>query len=118
MTVMMIKIEAFVRQEKFEDVKAALDKIGVNGITVSQVMGCGTQRGYKEVVRGMEVQVQMLPKIKFEIVVSDESWEKKVITAIQKAAYTGEPGDGKIFCYELRHAMKIRTMEINEEAIL
>lgn len=115
---MMIKIDAIVREDKFEEVKDALDKIDVHGVTAYQVMGYGQQRGYKEVVRGMEVQVQMLPKIKFEIVVSDESWEKKVITAIQKAAYTGEPGDGKIFCYELRHAMKIRTMEINEEAIV
>ena len=115
---MMIKIDAIVREDKFEEVKDALDKIDVHGVTAYKVMGYGQQRGYKEVVRGMEVQVQMLPKIKFEIVVSDESWEKKVITAIQKAAYTGEPGDGKIFCYELRHAMKIRTMEINEEAIL
>ena len=115
---MMIKIDAIVREDKFEEVKDALDKIDVHGVTAYQVMGYGQQRGYKEVVRGMEVQVQMLPKIKFEIVVSDESWEKKVITAIQKATYTGEPGDGKIFCYELRHAMKIRTMEINEEAIL
>ena len=100
---MMIKIDAIVREDKFEEVKDALDKIDVHGVTAYQVMGYGQQRGYKEVVRGMEVQVQMLPKIKFEIVVSDESWEKKVITAIQKAAYTGEPGDGKIFCYELRH---------------
>ena len=64
---MMIKIEAMVREEKFEDVKAALDEIGVNGLTVSQVMGVGIQRGYKEVVRGMQVDMQMQPKIKFEI---------------------------------------------------
>lgn len=115
---MMIKIDAIVREDKFEEVKDALDKIDVHGVTAYQVMGYGQQRGYKEIVRGMEVQVQMLPKIKFEIVVSDEMWEKKVITAIQQAAFTGEPGDGKIFCYELRHAMKIRTMEINEEAII
>ena len=80
---MMIKIDAIVREEKFEDVKAALNAIGVNGITVSQVMGCGVQRGYKEIVRGMEVAVQMLPKIKFEIVVSSEEWEQKTIEAIQ-----------------------------------
>ena len=89
---MMIKIEAMVREEKFEDVKAALDEIGVNGLTVSQVMGVGIQRGYKEVVRGMQVDMQMQPKIKFEIVVSSEEWEKKTIEAIQKAAYTGEAG--------------------------
>lgn len=92
---MLIKIEAIVREEKLEDVKEALNAIQVNGITVSQVMGCGSQRGYKSVVRGMEVDVMMLPKIKFEIVVSSEEWEKKTIEAIQKAAYTGEVGDGK-----------------------
>lgn len=99
--IMLIKIEAIVREEKLEDVKEALNAIQVNGITVSQVMGCGSQRGYKSVVRGMEVDVMMLPKIKFEIVVSSEEWEKKTIEAIQKAAYTGEVGDGKIFSYDL-----------------
>ena len=69
---MMIKVEAYVREDKFEDVKAALNAIGVNGLTVSQVMGCGIQRGYKEIVRGMQVDMQMQPKIKFEIVVSSE----------------------------------------------
>ena len=85
---MMIKVEAIVREEKFEDVKAALDAIGVNGMTVSQVMGCGIQRGYKEIVRGMEVDLQMQPKIKFEIVVSSEEWEKKTVDAIRKSAFT------------------------------
>ena len=99
---MMIKIDAIVREEKFEDVKQALQDIEVNGITVSQVMGCGAQRGYTEIVRGMEIGIQMRPKIKFEIVVSSEEWEKKTIDAIQKAAYTGEMGDGKIFSYEIR----------------
>ena len=113
----MIKIDAIVREEKFEDVKAALDAINVNGITVSQVMGCGIQRGYKEIVRGMEVDIQMQPKIKFEIVVSSEEWEKKTIEAIQKAAYTGETGDGKIFSYEVRSALKIRTQETGYDAI-
>ena len=106
---MMIKVEAYVREEKFEDVKAALNDIEVNGITVSQVMGCGTQRGYKEIVRGMEVEPQMLPKIKFEIVVSSEEWAEKTVKTIKDAAYTGEVGDGKIFTYEIRSALKIRT---------
>ena len=114
---MMIKIEAFVREEKFEDVKAALSDIEVNGITVSQVMGCGAQRGYKEMVRGMEVELQMLPKIKFEIVVSSEEWAEKTIKAIKDAAYTGEVGDGKIFTYEIRSALKIRTGETGYDAI-
>ena len=113
----MIKIEAMVREEKFEDVKAALDEIGVNGLTVSQVMGVGIQRGYKEIVRGMQVDMQMQPKIKFEIVVSSEEWEKKTIDAIQKAAYTGEVGDGKIFSYEIKSALKIRTKETGYDAI-
>ena len=84
---MMIKVEAIVREEKFEDVKAALNEIEVNG------------------------------KIKFEIVVSSEEWEKKTIEAIQKAAYTGEVGDGKIFSYEIRSAMKIRTRETGYDAL-
>ena len=106
---MMIKIEAIVREEVFEDVKEALNAIDVNGITVSQVMGCGAQRGYKKLVRGTEVDVVMQPKIKFEIVVSSEEWEK--------AAYTGEVGDGKIFSYEIRTAMKIRTKESGYDAL-
>lgn len=114
---MMIKIDAFIREEKFEDVKAALNAIGVNGITVSQVMGCGIQRGYKEIVRGMQVDMQMQPKIKFEIVVSSEEWEEKTINAIQEAAFTGETGDGKIFSYEIRTAQKIRTKETGYDAI-
>ena len=114
---MMIKVEAFMRGGQLGDVLAALDAIEVCGLTVSQVMGCGMQRGYKEVVRGMEVDLQMHPKIKFEIVVSSEEWEKKTIDAIQKAAFTGEPGDGKIFTYEIRTAYKIRTKETGYDAI-
>ena len=101
----------------FEDVKDALNQIEVNGITVSQVMGCGVQRGYKEVVRGSEVDIVLQPKVKFEIVVSSEEWEKKVIDAIQKAAFTGDVGDGKIFSYEIRSAMKIRTKETGYDAL-
>ena len=114
---MMINVEAIVREEVFDDVKQALNDIKVNGITVSQVMGCGTQRGYKKLVRGTQVDVVMQPKIKFEIVVSSEEWEKKTIEAIQKAAYTGEVGDGKIFSYEIRTAMKIRTKETGYDAL-
>lgn len=115
--IMMIKIEAIVREEKFEDVKNALADINVNGLTVSQVMGCGIQRGYREIVRGMEVDIQMQPKIKFEIVVSSEEWADKTIAAIKKAAYTGEVGDGKIFSYEIRSVDKIRTGETGYAAI-
>lgn len=85
---MIMKIDAIVREEKFEDVKNALMEIEVNGLTVSQVMGCGLQRGYKEIVRGMEVEPQMQPKIKFEIVVSSEEWAEKTIEAIKKSWLT------------------------------
>lgn len=114
---MMIKVEAIVREEVFDDVKQALNDIKVNGITVSQVMGCGTQRGYKKLVRGTQVDVVMQPKIKFEIVVSSEDWEIKVIDAVQKAAFTGDPGDGKIFSYEIRNAVRIRTGETGYDAL-
>lgn len=114
---MLIKINAIVREEKFEDVKEALNKIGVNGITVSQVMGCGAQKGFTEVVRGTKVDMLMRPKIKFEIVVSSEEWERKTIEAIQKAAFTGEVGDGKIFSYEVRNVVKIRTEERDVDAL-
>ena len=113
----MIKIEAIVREDKFEDVKQALQDIDVKGITVYQVMGCGTQKGYVEYVRGQEVDINMLPKVKFEIVVSSEDWAKKTIAAIQKAAYTGNPGDGKIFSYDIKTAMRIRTKETGYDAI-
>ena len=114
---MLIKINAIVREEKFEDVKEALNKIGVNGITVSQVMGCGAQKGFTEVVRGTKVDMLMRPKIKFEIVVSSEEWERKTIEAIQKAAFTGEVGDGKIFSYEVRNVVKIRTGERDVDSL-
>jgi nitrogen regulatory protein P-II 1 len=113
----MIKIEAIVREEKLEDVKDALNKIEVNGITVSQVMGCGKQKGYKELVRGTQVDITLLPKVKFEIVVSTEEWEKKTIAAICEAAKTGNPGDGKIFSYDLKSVTRIRTGEIGSVAI-
>lgn len=113
----MIKIEAIVREEKLEDVKVALADIGVNGITVYQVSGCGTQKGYKEIVRGNEVDVYFNNKIKFEIIVSDEKWAEKTIEAIAKAAYTGEIGDGKIISYELKSAMRIRTGETGYDAL-
>ncbi|CDA74288.1 nitrogen regulatory protein P-II [Ruminococcus sp. CAG:579] len=115
--VKLIKIEAIVREEAFLDVKNALSDIGVNGITVYQVVGCGVQRGLSEYVRGQKVDVQVLPKIKFEIVVSSEEWERKTIEVIKKAAYTGNPGDGKIFSYEIRQAVKIRTGETGYDAV-
>ncbi len=113
----MIKIEAIVRPEKMEDVKDALSLINVNGITLSQVMGCGSQKGKTKTVRGRTFEVNMLPKIKFEIVVSNEEWAQITIDAICNAAYTGEIGDGKIFCYNLDNVVRIRTREIGITAL-
>ena len=109
-----------IREEKLEDVLDALAALDVHGMTCYQVMGCGTQRGFKEyayVRRHQQVEIQMLPKIKIEVLVSSEEWEKKTIDAIQKAAYTGNIGDGKIFSYDVREAMRIRTKETGYDAI-
>lgn len=114
---MMYKIEAIVREEKLEDVKEALSSIEVNGVTISQVMGFGAQRGYTTVVRGQEIDVMMLPKIKFEIVVSSEEWKDKVIDNICQVSRTGDVGDGKIFVYEIADAIKIRTGERGYSAL-
>ena len=113
----LIKIEAIVREEAYLDVKHALSEIGVNGITVYQVVGCGIQRGMSEYVRGQKVEIEVNPKIKFEIVVSSCEWEQKTIETIKKAAFTGNPGDGKIFSYDIRQAVKIRTGETGYNAI-
>lgn len=113
----MIKVEAIVREEKMEDVKEALQNICVQGMTISQVMGCGMQRGYSENVRGNSVPINMLPKIKFEVYVDSPEWEKKTIDAICQAARTGNVGDGKIVTYEIREAVRIRTGETGVSAL-
>ena len=113
----MIKVEAIVREERLEDVKEALREVDVRGITVSQVMGCGTQLGYTHVVRGSKVSMNMLPKVKFEIVVSNEDWAQRATNAIVKAARTGDPGDGKVFWYPVARTVRIRTGERDMEAI-
>ena len=113
----MKKIEASVRQEKYIDLQEALNEIDVHGITVYQVMGCGHQKGYTNVVRGNKVEINMLPKVKFEIVVSTEEWVKKTVDVIQKVAYTGNVGDGKIFIYDLDDVIRIRTGEHGIDAI-
>jgi len=113
----MIKIEAIVREEVYEDVKQALADIEVKGLTVYQVMGCGVQKGRSEVVRGKRIEFNMLPKIKFEIVVSTREWAEKTIDVIKKVAYTGNIGDGKIFVQELTEVVRIRTGETGISAI-
>lgn len=113
----MIKIDAIVREDRLEDIKDALAKIDVHGMTISQVMGCGYQMGYKERVRGTKVDVNLVPKIKFEIVVSSQKWADKVVSLISETAKTGEYGDGKIFIYELLDAVRIRTGQHGPEAL-
>ena len=113
----MIKIEAIVREEKYEEVKAALNDIDVYGMTVSQVMGCGVQKGYSGIVRGTKVDVNMLPKIKFEIVVPTKASVDRTVEVLRKAALTGNQGDGKIFVYDLLDTVRIRTGQHGTEAI-
>lgn len=113
----MIKIDAIINEDKMEDVKDALQELQVHGMTISQVMGCGTQMGYKEKVRGYDVDINLLPKVKFEIVVSNQEWAKRTVDAICRTAHTGEHGDGKIFVYELMDVVRIRTGEHGPKAV-
>ena len=112
----MKKIEAVIRPNRLEEVKEALNAIDICGITISQVMGCGRQKGFKEVYRGTEVQINILPKIKLEIVVHDGSAEQ-VIEAIIRAARIGEIGDGKIFVSHIEDAIRIRTGQRGNDAL-
>lgn len=112
----MKKIEAIIRPGKLEEIKDALNKFNVHGITVSQVMGCGLQKGRKEFFRGNEVTLNLLPKIKIEIVTKD-GYVEDIIRLITEEARTGEVGDGKIFIYDVEDAVKIRTGERGESAI-
>jgi len=112
----MTKIEAIIRPTKLDDVKAALDDLGIKGITVSHVMGSGKQRGRTTHYRGQEYVVNLLDKVKIETVVPDEKVDD-VMKAIADAAGTGEIGDGKIFVYKVDDAMRIRTREKGEIAV-
>lgn len=112
----MKKIECILRPGKLEDVKDALNKFGVQGMTVMQVMGCGLQKGRKEVYRGTELTINLLPKVKLEIIVKN-SVVDDVVNLIRKTAVTGEIGDGKIFVSTVDNAIRIRTGEAGEAAI-
>lgn len=112
----MTKVEAIIRPNKLEEVKAALDDLGLMGITVSHVMGSGKQRGRTQHYRGQEYVVSLLDKIKVETVVTDDMVDS-VMNAIADAAGTGEIGDGKIFVYNVDNAMRIRTREAGESAV-
>ena len=112
----MTKVEAIIQPGKFENVKGALIEIGVEGITVSEVRGHGRQKGHTEVFRGREYSVDLLPKIKLEVVVADEIVEK-VMDTIAATASTGKIGDGKIFIYKVDDVMRIRNRERGVAAI-
>jgi nitrogen regulatory protein P-II 1 len=112
----MIKLEAIIQPYKLESVKAALLEIGVDGMTVTEVRGHGRQKGHKEVYRGMEYKVDLLPKMKLEIVIP-HARKEEVIRKLAEAAKTGAIGDGKIFVMEMADAVRIRNDDRGEAAI-
>ncbi len=112
----MKKIEAILQPFKMEEVKEALKNIGITGMTITEVRGHGRQKGHKEVYRGQEYQVDLLPKVKLELVVADTRLEE-VVQSIGAAARTGKIGDGKIFVYEVTEAIRVRNDDRGEEAL-
>ena len=112
----MKKVEAIIKPFKLDEVKDALNEIGIQGMTVTEVKGFGRQKGHTELYRGAEYVVDFIPKIKLEIVTSD-ALASKVVAAIEKAAKTGKIGDGKIFVYPVEDLTRIRTGERGEAAL-
>jgi nitrogen regulatory protein P-II 1 len=112
----MKKIEAIIQPHKLEDVKEALKGIGIDGMTISEVRGHGRQKGHKEVYRGMEYQVDLLPKVKIEMVVSNERSEE-VIETVVRSARTGKIGDGKVFVFDVAEAIRIRNDDRGDGAL-
>jgi nitrogen regulatory protein P-II 1 len=112
----MKKVEAIIRAERLQQVQDALDELGVSGLTVAEVMGCGRQKGYTEQYRGSRANISLLPKVKVESVVPPAVVDR-VVDAIVAAAYTGETGDGRVFVYNVEQAIRIRTGERGEETV-
>lgn len=112
----MKKIEAIIKPFKLDEVKDALNEIGIQGMTVTEVKGFGRQKGHTELYRGAEYVVDFIPKIKVEVVTSD-SLALKVVSTIEQVAKTGKIGDGKIFVYHIDEAVRIRTGERGETAV-
>jgi nitrogen regulatory protein PII len=112
----MKMIVAVIKHFKLDNVKDAISQAGVQGMTVTEVKGFGRQKGHVEIYRGSSFEVRFIPKLKIEVAVSDEKLEE-IVTIIQKAAHTGEVGDGKIFVYDLKDVIRIRTGERGEVAI-
>lgn len=112
----MKKIEAIIKPFKLDDVKEALNEIGIQGMTISEVKGYGRQKGHKEIYRGAEYVVDFIPKVKIEIVVESERADE-VVEKIRSAANTGKIGDGKIFVFPVEQAVRVRTGEEGKDAI-
>lgn len=112
----MKKIEAIIRPGKLEEIKDALAKFNIKGLTITQVMGCGHQKGITEVYRGAVIELKLLQKLKVEIVTTDEKVDE-IVKVISETAKTGEIGDGKIFIYNIEDVIRIRTGERGETAI-
>ena len=112
----MKKIEAIIQPHKLEDVKEALKAIGVDGMTITEVRGHGRQKGHKEIYRGMEYQVDLLPKVKVELVIADARAEE-VIKTVVESARTGKIGDGKVFVFDVAEAIRIRNDDRGEAAL-
>lgn len=112
----MKKIEAIIKPFKLDDVKEALNEIGISGMTISEVKGYGRQKGHKEIYRGAEYVVDFIPKVKLELVV-EAGQTDKVIECIRKAALTGKIGDGKIFVLPVEEAVRVRTGEKGKDAV-
>ena len=112
----MKKIEAIIRHERLQEVQDALDQLGVSGLTVSEVVGCGRQKGYTEQYRGVRANISLLPKIKVESVEPADIVDRAV-EAIANAARTGEIGDGRVFVYPVEQSVRIRTGESGEESV-
>jgi nitrogen regulatory protein P-II 1 len=112
----MKKIEAIIRHERLQEVQDALDQLGVSGLTVSEVVGCGRQKGYTEQYRGVRANISLLPKIKVESVVPSDIADSAV-EAIVGAARTGKVGDGRVFVYDVQQSIRIRTGEDGEESV-
>lgn len=112
----MKKVEAIIKPFKLEDVKEGLSEIGIQGMTVTEVKGFGRQKGHTEIYRGSEYTVDFLPKVKIEIVVSDDQ-TSAVVDAIVKAANSGKIGDGKVFVSAVEEAVRIRTGETGNDAV-
>ena len=109
-------VTAIIKPFKLDDVREALSEIGIDGLTVTEVKGFGRQKGHSELYRGAEYQVDFLPKVKLDIAIDGDQVER-LVEVIAEAAHTGKIGDGKIFVYDIQHAVRIRTGETDSDAI-